>query len=131
GLRRVAAHGPGLGSRAARRAGRRGPHGRGDAGRAPSRGRHGVLRRRDQRALGAYHPPMQESSAMRMRRAPTPENRLGLDYRTEAARFARFDAPLIDAHTHINGDRAVRIYQEARALYGVALTYSMTPLRHA
>lgn len=68
---------------------------------------------------------------MRMRRAPTPENRLGLDYRTEAARFARFDAPLIDAHTHINGDRAVRIYQEARALYGVALTYSMTPLRHA
>jgi hypothetical protein len=62
------------------------------------------------------------------RRAPF--NRLGLDYRAEAARMASPVAPLpiIDAHTHINGARAARIYREARDLFGVGFTYSQTHL---
>lgn len=62
--------------------------------------------------------------------APTAENRLGLDYRAEAGRFRTFSRPIIDVHTHINGDRAVGIYRDARSAYGVGLTYSMTQLAH-
>lgn len=58
-------------------------------------------------------------------------NLISLDYRAEAPRFARFPNGIIDAHTHINGDRAAAIYKEARGLYGVTLTYSMTQLIHA
>lgn len=62
---------------------------------------------------------------------PTPENRLGLDYRALAAGFPRFERPIIDAHSHINGAAAARIYNEARSLYGVGLTYSMTQISQA
>ncbi|PKL33539.1 MAG: hypothetical protein CVV40_00600, partial [Planctomycetes bacterium HGW-Planctomycetes-2] len=61
--------------------------------------------------------------------APTAENLLGLDYRALAALFQRFRRPIIDAHTHINGAHAARVYAEARAIFGVSLTYSMTQLR--
>jgi hypothetical protein len=67
--------------------------------------------------------------------APTPRiwtaNTLGLDYRTEAARLGPPPTPIIDVHTHIQGVQASRVYDEVRRLYGVRLTYSMTPIEHA
>jgi hypothetical protein len=63
-------------------------------------------------------------------RSPNPSNRLGLDYAAEAARLP-LPAGLggiVDVHTHINGERAARIYQRAAKLYGISLTYSMTQL---
>lgn len=64
-------------------------------------------------------------------RTPTSANRLGLDYRAEAARLGRPVVPIIDAHTHIHGERASRIYDEARRLFGVVKTYSMTQIGQA
>ena len=55
-------------------------------------------------------------------------NRLGLDYTAEARRLPRPPATIIDAHTHINGPAAARIYQRVAGLYGIGLTYSMTQL---
>ncbi|MCB9839059.1 MAG: amidohydrolase family protein [Phycisphaeraceae bacterium] len=55
-------------------------------------------------------------------------NRLGLDYRAEAARLGAPVVPITDAHSHINGAGASRIYLEAARLYGVEMTYSMTQL---
>lgn len=57
-----------------------------------------------------------------------PSNRLRLDYEAEAARMPAPVTPIIDAHTHINGEKAARIYQHAAKLYGIGLTYSMTQL---
>lgn len=62
---------------------------------------------------------------------PTASNRLGLDYREEAARLGPPVVPIIDAHAHINGARAAEIYREARSLYGVTLTYSQTRIEDA
>src|SRR5688572_3274679 len=53
-------------------------------------------------------------------------NRLGLDYRKEAARLGAPPIPIIDAHTHISGKTATPIYDEVRQLFGVRMTYSMT-----
>lgn len=58
-------------------------------------------------------------------------NLLDLDYRAEAARLGNPVAPIIDVHSHINGDQAARIYKEARDLYGVVRTYSMSQLTWA
>jgi len=58
-------------------------------------------------------------------------NRLGLDYRAEAARLGPPPVRIIDAHTHINGPRAARVYREARDLYGVGVTWSMTQIKQA
>lgn len=58
-------------------------------------------------------------------------NLIGLDYRAEAARLGPPPVRIVDVHTHINGDRAAAVYMEARDLYGVRLTYSMTQLMHA
>lgn len=71
------------------------------------------------------------SSAFKQPRSPTAENRLGIDYRAAAAGFQRFSHPIIDCHSHINGGAAARIYQDARDIYGVGLTYSMTQLSQA
>lgn len=71
--------------------------------------------------------------------SPRPANLRGLDYPAEAARLeaARAAAaraaglpalPIIDAHTHIHGANACRLYDKARRLFGVDLTYSMTQL---
>ena len=64
-------------------------------------------------------------------RTPTPMNRLGLDYRAEAQRLGPPPGPIIDAHSHINGARAARVYRVARDLYGVTTTYSMTQIQQA
>lgn len=63
-------------------------------------------------------------------------NLLGLDYRAEAARLSPPPVPagepgIIDVHTHIHGERAAPIYDEARRLYGVTRTYTMTQLPYA
>ncbi len=58
----------------------------------------------------------------------TPANRLGLDYAAEARRLGPPVAGIIDVHTHINGPVSARLYREVAGLYGVRLTYSMTPL---
>jgi len=58
-------------------------------------------------------------------------NRLGLDYRSEAARFAKTARLLVDIHAHIHGRRAAEIYGEVQRLYGVRVTYSMTQLHLA
>lgn len=58
-------------------------------------------------------------------------NLLDLDYRAEAARMGPPIAPIIDVHSHINGDVAARVYKEARDLYGVVRTYSMSQLQWA
>lgn len=67
---------------------------------------------------------------------PTPANRLGWDYRVKAAELGPPVLPagatgIIDAHTHIHGGRAARLYDEARRLFGVNLTYTMTQLPRA
>ena len=58
----------------------------------------------------------------------TPANRLGLDYRREAASFGTPTVPIVDAHTHINGTEAVEVFRDAMDLYGVESVWSMTTL---
>ncbi len=58
-------------------------------------------------------------------------NRLGLDYRAEAARLGPPATPIIDVHSHIVGGNAAKVYDEARRVYGVTETYTMTPLPQA
>jgi hypothetical protein len=65
-----------------------------------------------------------------------PANALGVDYPAEAARLGAAPLPkgaggIIDAHTHIHGQEAARLYDKARRLFGVTLTYSMTQLSQA
>ncbi|MCH7870424.1 MAG: amidohydrolase family protein [Planctomycetes bacterium] len=55
-----------------------------------------------------------------------PANRIGLDYRRGLARRAA--GPVIDAHAHIRGLDDVALYFEVAELYGVGLTFSMSPL---
>ena len=55
-------------------------------------------------------------------------NRLGLDYRAEAARLGAAPKPIIDVHTHINGTRAAEIYRDVCDVFGVCRTYSQTRL---
>ncbi len=62
---------------------------------------------------------------------PRESNLFGLDYRAEAAKMPRLPYSIIDVHSHINGERAAAVYREARALYGVGLTYSMTQMPQA
>jgi hypothetical protein len=57
-----------------------------------------------------------------------PANRLGLDYQAEAKTIGTYRGPIIDCHTHINGEKAAAIYKRARDLYGVSMTYSMSKL---
>jgi len=64
-------------------------------------------------------------------RRVSPANRLGLDYRAEADRLGAPPVPIVDAHTHIHGDRAARIYKDVRDLFGVSMTYSMSGLDEA
>jgi len=62
---------------------------------------------------------------------PTSANRFRLDYRDEAERMGPPPAPILDVHSHINGDRASAIYREARDRFGVSLTWSMSRLDEA
>lgn len=62
-------------------------------------------------------------------------NRLGIDYSHAAAALtgpgAAYRGPVIDAHTHIHGAQASRVYDRARRLFNVNLTYTMTQLHLA
>ena len=60
---------------------------------------------------------------------PTAANRLSIDYDAASTGFrspAQLGFPLIDAHAHINGAKAAKIYLASAARYGVSCTYSMT-----
>lgn len=59
---------------------------------------------------------------------PNPSNRFGWDYAQKAQELGPPVVPIIDAHTHIHGVQASRLYAKARALFGVERTYSMTQL---
>jgi predicted TIM-barrel fold metal-dependent hydrolase len=61
-------------------------------------------------------------------RAVNSSNRFSLDYEAEAARLGPPPCPIIDVHSHINGERAARIYKRAADIYGVQTVYSMTQL---
>lgn len=63
--------------------------------------------------------------------APTPANRLLLDYRSEASKFMDFGGKIVDAHAHINGERACRVWLEAADLYGIGAVYTQTRLDDA
>ena len=54
-------------------------------------------------------------------------NLLKLDYLAEAGNHPS-PCPIVDVHTHLSGNDAVRCYQRAADAYGITLTYSMTPL---
>lgn len=51
-----------------------------------------------------------------------------MDYAAEAKAFPKLPYPIIDAHSHINGEKAARLYHDAARMYGIGLTYSMTML---
>ncbi|HZW07729.1 MAG TPA: hypothetical protein VFF65_11465 [Phycisphaerales bacterium] len=71
---------------------------------------------------------------------PSAANRLGIDYREQAARLAAgqadasagsesgYSGPVLDAHAHIHGAQASLVYDRARRLFNVTRTYSMTQL---
>ncbi|MGP1308932.1 MAG: hypothetical protein ACTS27_01895 [Phycisphaerales bacterium] len=63
--------------------------------------------------------------------SPTAANRFRLDYRAEADRLGPPPCPILDVHSHINGDRASAIYREARDRYGVTTTWSMSRIEEA
>jgi len=69
----------------------------------------------------------------RYRLAPdaTPANRFGLDYRREAERMGAPVCPIVDAHAHINGERAARVYRDVCDRYGIERVYSQTQLAQA
>lgn len=54
-------------------------------------------------------------------------NRLGLDYRAEAAKFA-YDGPILDVHTHLNSVASAELYFEAADLFNVRKAWSMSQL---
>jgi predicted TIM-barrel fold metal-dependent hydrolase len=58
-------------------------------------------------------------------------NRLGLDYRAEARLLGEPPVPIIDAHAHINGGDAARVYADARAAFGVTHVWSQTQFQQA
>ncbi|MGV6814039.1 MAG: hypothetical protein ACWA5W_03400 [Phycisphaerales bacterium] len=55
----------------------------------------------------------------------------GVDYRRESERLGKPVSPIIDAHAHINGKRAARVYKEVCELYGIERVYSQTQLAQA
>jgi len=61
-------------------------------------------------------------------RPVNPANRFGLDYAAEAERLGPPPVPVIDVHTHINGEHAAAIFRRACDLYGVERICSMTHL---
>ncbi len=62
---------------------------------------------------------------------PRAANRLGLDYRAEAARLGTPVRPIIDGHLHVNGHEAAKIFREVMDLYGIDRLYSQTQLADA
>jgi hypothetical protein len=60
-----------------------------------------------------------------------PSNRFGLDYRVEAERLGPPVVPIIDAHAHINGGEASRVYRDVSDAFGVVCTFTQTRLNQA
>lgn len=60
--------------------------------------------------------------------ASSPANRLGLDYRAQASALGEPICPIVDAHAHINGERAAQVYRSVCDLYGIERVYSQTQL---
>lgn len=58
-------------------------------------------------------------------------NRLGLDYRAEAARLGKPVVPIIDAHIHVNGREASKVFKAVATLYGVSRVVTQTRLAEA
>lgn len=54
-------------------------------------------------------------------------NRLGLDYRAQAADFV-YDGPILDVHTHLSSVAAAKLYFQAADCFGVQKAWSMNPL---
>lgn len=61
----------------------------------------------------------------------TSANRLGLNYEREAEKLGTPVCPIIDAHAHINGERAAQVYKRVCDLYGIERVYSQTQLAQA
>lgn len=55
-------------------------------------------------------------------------NRLAWDYGRAAAWLGTPVRPIVDAHAHISGDEAARVYMRVADMFGVKLTYTMTQL---
>jgi hypothetical protein len=55
-------------------------------------------------------------------------NRYGWDYRRAASGLGPPVVPITDAHAHLAGAEPCKVYDEARKLFGVTRTYSMTQL---
>jgi hypothetical protein len=53
-------------------------------------------------------------------------NRIGLDYRREAAALPARPRAIIDFHAHVNGPRAAPILRDAMDAYGIGRIFSMT-----
>ena len=53
-------------------------------------------------------------------------NRIGLDYRREAAALPVRPRPILDFHAHVNGPRAAHILRDAMDAYGIGRIFSMT-----
>lgn len=53
-------------------------------------------------------------------------NRYGIDYREVATRLGPPRRPIIDAHLHINGPAAARIFLEVADVFGIGRVYSQT-----
>src|SRR5690349_5019847 len=58
-------------------------------------------------------------------------NRLGLDYRREAALLPKPPVPIVDVHAHINGREAGKIYLEVARLFGISRVFTMVRLSEA
>ncbi len=57
-----------------------------------------------------------------------PHNRLGIDYMREAAFLGAPPVPILDAHLHVNGTDAARLFREIARHFGVTRFLSMTKL---
>lgn len=55
-------------------------------------------------------------------------NRYGWDYTKAAAGLGAPVVPIVDAHAHLSGVEACRVYERVRRMFGVTMTYSMTQL---
>jgi hypothetical protein len=60
------------------------------------------------------------------RRPVSAANRYGVDYREVGARLGGHARPIVDAHLHINGTDAARIFRDASDAFGIGVCYSQT-----
>lgn len=77
------------------------------------------------------HPAPQSARAPGALAANPDANRLGLDYRAEAVRLGPPVLPIIDAHIHVNGRMAAKVFKEVATLYGVERVVTQTRLAEA